>query len=185
MLIPAIIIVIGLLVGISFYNGLIRKRNQVTNAFSAIDVMLKKRYDLLPNLVETVKQYMSYEESTLTKITSLRTQAGSGQLSNAEKIDLDKQIGSAVSGMMLTVENYPDLKANQNFMNLQTTWTESEEQIAAARRNYNASVTAYNNGIMMFPGNMFAGMLGYQTVAVIENTAEERKNMSAKDLFNS
>jgi len=185
MLIPAIVIVIGLLVGISFYNGLIRKRNQVTNAFSAIDVMLKKRYDLLPNLVETVKQYMSYEESTLTKITSLRNQASSGQLSNAEKIDLDKQIGSAVSGMMLTVENYPDLKANQNFMNLQTTWTESEEQIAAARRNYNASVTAYNNGIMMFPGNMFAGMLGYQTVAVIENTAEERKNMSAKDLFNS
>lgn len=185
MLIPAIIIVIGLLVGISFYNGLISKRNQVTNAFSAIDVMLKKRYDLLPNLVETVKQYMSYEESTLTKITSLRTRAASGQLSDAEKIDLDKQIGSAVSGMMLTVENYPDLKANQNFINLQTTWTESEEQIAAARRNYNSSVTAYNNGIMMFPGNMFAGMLGYKTVAVIENTAEERKNMSAKDLFNS
>lgn len=185
MLIAAIIIIIGLLVGISFYNGLIKKRNQLTNAFSAIDVMLKKRYDLLPNLVETVKQYMSYEESTLTKITSLRTRAASGELSNAEKIDLDKQIGSAVSGMMLTVENYPDLKANQNFMNLQTTWTESEEQIAAARRNYNASVTAYNNGIMMFPGNMFAGMLGYQTVAVIENTAEERKNMSAKDLFNS
>lgn len=185
MLIAAIIIIIGLLVGISFYNGLISKRNQVTNAFSAIDVMLKKRYDLLPNLVETVKQYMSYEESTLTKITSLRTRAASGQLSDAEKIDLDKQIGSAVSGMMLTVENYPDLKANQNFINLQTTWTESEEQIAAARRNYNSSVTAYNNGIMMFPGNMFAGMLGYQTVAVIENTAEERKNMSAKDLFNS
>ena len=185
MLIAAIIIVIGLLVGISFYNGLIRKRNQVTNAFSAIDVMLKKRFDLLPNLVETVKQYMSYEESTLTKITSLRTRAESGQLSDAEKIDLDKQIGSAVSGMMLTVENYPDLKANQNFMNLQTTWTESEEQIAAARRNYNASVTAYNDSVMTFPGSMFAGMLNYQTIAVIENTAEERKNMSAKDLFNS
>lgn len=185
MLIAAIIIIIVLIVGISFYNGLISKRNQVTNAFSAIDVMLKKRYDLLPNLVETVKQYMSYEESTLSKLTSLRTRAGSDQLSGQEKIDLDKEIGSAVSGLMLTVENYPDLKANQNFMNLQTTWTESEEQIAAARRNYNSSVTTYNNAIMMFPGSIFAGMLNYQTVAVIENTAEERKNMSAKDLFNS
>lgn len=185
MIIAAVIIVVLLLIGISFYNGLIGKKNQVTNAFSAIDVMLKKRYDLLPNLVETVKQYMSYEESTLTKITSLRTRAASGQLSNEEKIDLDKQIGSAVNGVMLNVENYPDLKANQNFIQLQTTWTESEEQIAAARRNYNSSVTVYNNAVMMFPGSMFAGMLNYQTIAVIENTTEERKNMSAKDLFNS
>jgi LemA protein len=185
MIIAAIIIIIGLLVGISFYNGLISKRNQVTNAFSALDVMLKKRYDLIPNLVETVKQYMTYEESTLSKITSLRSKAGSDQLSNQEKIDLDKQMGSAVSGMMLTVENYPELKANQNFMDLQVTWTESEEQIAAARRNYNSSVTAYNDSVMMFPGNMFAGMLNYKTIAVLENTAEERKNISAKDLFSN
>lgn len=185
MLIIAIIIIIVLIVGISFYNGLIAKRNQVANAFSSIDVMLKKRYDLLPNLVETVKQYTSYEESVLTKITGLRSKAASAQLSNQEKIDLDKQIGSAVNGMMITIENYPDLKANQNFLNLQSTWTESEEQIAAARRNYNSSVTAYNNAIMMFPGSIFAGMLNYQPFDVIENTAEERKNISAKDLFNS
>lgn len=185
MIITAIIIVVLLLIGITFYNGLISKKNQVTNAFSAIDAMLKKRYDLIPNLVETVKQYTTYEEGTLSKITSLRTKAATGQLSNEEKIDLDKQIGSAVSGMMINVENYPDLKANQNFLNLQSTWTESEEQIAAARRNYNASVTNYNNGVMMFPGSIFAGMLNYQPIAVIENTAEERKNISAKELFNS
>jgi len=185
MLIVAIIIILALVFGISFYNGLIRKRNQVTNAFSAIDVMLKKRYDLLPNLVETVKQYTNYEEGVLTKITNLRSQAASGQLSNQEKLDLDKQIGKAVNGMMISVENYPDLKANQNFLNLQSTWTESEEQIAAARRNYNSSVTDYNNAIMMFPGSIFAGMLSYQPITVIENTVEERQNISAKDLFNS
>lgn len=185
MILAAIIIIVGLLIGISFYNRLIAKRNQVTNAFSAIDVMLKKRFDLLPNLVETIKQYTSYEEGVLTKITALRNQAVSGQLSNEEKIDLDQKIGSAVSGMMVTVENYPELKANQNFMNLQTVWTESEEQIAAARRNYNSSVTEYNNAIMMFPGSVFAGMLDYKPVSVIENAPEERQNISAKQLFNN
>lgn len=185
MLIVGIIIIILLVIGIGMYNGLIGKRNQVTNAFSAIDVMLKKRFDLLPNLVETVKQYTKYEEGVLTKITDLRAKAGSGQLSNEQKLDLDKEIGTAVKGLMVTVENYPDLKANQNFLNLQTTWTESEEQIAAARRNYNSSVTSYNNAIMMFPGSIFAGMLHYQPITVIENTVQERQNVSAKDLFNS
>lgn len=185
MILATVIIIIGLLVGISFYNRLIAKRNQVTNAFSSIDVMLKKRFDLLPNLVETIKQYTSYEEGVLTKITELRSKAASVQLSNEEKIDLDRKIGSAVSGMMVNVENYPELKANQNFLNLQTVWTESEEQIAAARRNYNSSVTEYNNAIMMFPGSIFAGMLDYKPVAVIENTPEERQKISAKELFNN
>jgi len=185
MIIIAAIIIIAIVVGISYYNRLIAKRNQITNAFSAIDVMLKKRFDLLPNLVETVKQYTKYEEGVLTKITELRTKATSPQLSNQEKIDLDRQIGTAVSGMMITAENYPDLKANQNFLNLQTVWTESEEQIAAARRNYNFSVTDYNNAIMMFPGSIFAGMLDYKPVQVIENAPEERRNVSAKDLFNN
>ncbi len=185
MIIAVIVAVLLLVIAIGIYNSLIRKKNQVTNAFSAIDVMLKKRYDLIPNLVETVKQYTNYEESTLTKITSLRSKVASGTLNEQERIDLDRQIGSAVNGMMLTVENYPDLKANQNFLNLQSTWTESEEQIAAARRNYNASVTDYNNTIMMFPGSIFAGMLNYHPMAVIENTVEERQNISAKSLFNN
>ena len=86
---------------------------------------------------------------------------------------------------MVNVENYPDLKANASFTNLQTTWTESEEQIAAARRTYNAVVTDFNNAIMMFPGNLFAGMLSYTPIAVLATAEEERKNISAKELFNS
>ncbi|MDQ8052692.1 MAG: LemA family protein [Pedobacter sp.] len=185
MLIVGIIAIAVLLFGIGFYNSLINKKNQVTNAFSAIDVMLKKRFDLIPNLVEVVKQYTQYEGDTLTKITELRGKALGATASEADRLAADQQIGTAVKGLMVSVEQYPDLKANQNFAQLQRTWTESEEQIAAARRNYNASVTTYNNGVMMFPGNMFAGMLGYQTMPVLESTPEERENVSAKALFNS
>ncbi|MFC0779815.1 LemA family protein [Flavobacterium sp. HJSW_4] len=184
------LVIIGLfvfvfVVGIIIYNSLIGKRNQVTNAFSAIDVMLKKRFDLIPNLVEVVKQYTNYEQSTLTKIVELRSRATSGNLTDEEKASLDTELSSTVKGLMVTVENYPDLKANANFLNLQTTWTESEEQIAAARRTYNAVVTDYNNAIMMFPGNLFTGMLGYTKIDVLETPEEERKNISAKELFNN
>ena len=181
------LIIIGafLLFGIFFYNSIVGKKNQVTNAFSAIDVMLKKRFDLIPNLLEVVKQYTNYEQGTLSKIVELRTKATSGNVSDAEKASIDAQLSSSVKGLMVNVENYPDLKANTNFINLQSTWTESEEQIAAARRTYNASVTDYNDAIMMFPGSIVAGMLNYQPIAVLSNTEEERKNVSAKDLFNS
>ncbi|TKC12872.1 LemA family protein [Pedobacter polaris] len=185
MIIVAVIAILILIFGIGIYNSLISKKNQVANAFSAIDVMLKKRFDLLPNLVETVKQYMQYEGDTLTKITELRGKALGTNVSESDKLALDQQIGTAVKGLMVSVENYPDLKANTNFLNLQSTWTESEEQIAAARRNYNSSVTTYNNAVMMFPGNMFAGMLGYQPMQVLAAAEEERKNVSAKELFNS
>ncbi|MFC4211705.1 LemA family protein [Pedobacter lithocola] len=173
------------LIGIFFYNSLIGKKNQVINAFSAIDVMLKKRFDLIPNLVEVVKQYTTYEQGTLSKIVDLRTKAISGNVSDAEKAAIDAQLSSSVKGLMVNVENYPDLKANTNFINLQSTWTESEEQIAAARRTYNSAVTDYNNAIMMFPGNMFAGMLNFHPTPVLATAEEERKNISAKDLFNS
>ncbi|TCD03284.1 LemA family protein [Pedobacter psychroterrae] len=185
MILIAIVVAVLLIIGIGIYNSLIGKKNQVTNAFSAIDVMLKKRFDLLPNLIETVKQYTQYEGDTLTKVVELRAKANNTDLTNDQKLDIDRQLSSGVKSLMVTVENYPDLKANQNFLNLQNTWTESEEQIAAARRNYNAAVTDYNNAIMMFPGSIFAGMLNYQQIAVLANTEEERKNISAKELFNS
>ena len=185
MILIAVAIVILLIIGIGIYNSLIGKKNQVTNTFSAIDVMLKKRFDLLPNLVDTLKQYMQYESGLLTKVVELRAQAGEANLTTTQIIELEKQLTSGLRGLMVNVENYPDLKANQNFLHLQSTWTESEEQIAAARRTYNAAVTEYNNAIMMFPGNLFAGMLNYQTMQVLENTEEERKNISAKTLFNS
>lgn len=185
MIIALVIIGLILIFGIIFYNSIVGKRNQVTNAFSAIDVMLKKRFDLIPNLVEVVKQYTTYEQGTLTKIVELRSKATSGNISNAEKASIDAELSSSVKGLMVNVENYPDLKANTNFLNLQSTWTESEEQIAAARRTYNASVTDYNNAIMMFPGSLFAGMLNYQQIQVLATAEEERKNISAKDLFNN
>ncbi|SDG87821.1 LemA protein [Pedobacter terrae] len=185
MIIALVIIGFIFLIGIFFYNSLIGKKNQVTNAFSAIDVMLKKRFDLIPNLVEVVKQYTTYEQGTLTKIVELRSKAGAPNIGNAEKADLDAQLSSNIRSLMVNVENYPDLKANTNFINLQTTWTESEEQIAAARRTYNASVTDYNNSIMMFPGSLFAGILNFHPVPVLETAAEERKNISAKELFNN
>jgi len=185
MIIALVIIGFLFLMGIFFYNSLIGKKNQVTNAFSAIDVMLKKRFDLIPNLVEVVKQYTTYEQGTLTKIVELRAKAVSENISDAEKATIDTQLSSSIKGLMLNVENYPDLKANTNFINLQTTWTESEEQIAAARRTYNSAITDYNNAIMMFPGSIFAGMLNFQPMAVLETAQEERKNISAKDLFNS
>ena len=185
MIIALIIIGVMFLFGIFFYNSLIGKKNQVTNAFSAIDVMLKKRFDLIPNLVEVVKQYTTYEQGTLTKIVELRAKATSGNITPAEKAQLDSELSSSMKGLMVNIENYPDLKANSNFINLQTTWTESEEQIAAARRTYNATVTDYNNAIMMFPGSLFAGMLNFQPTPVLETAAEERKNISAKQLFNN
>lgn len=185
MIVVGIIAILVLLFGVGFYNSLISKKNQVTNAFSAIDVMLKKRFDLLPNLVEIVKQYTTYESETLARITEMRVKAVGPQATEGDKLALDQQIGTAVKGLMVAVENYPELKANQNFEQLQRSWTESEEQIAAARRNYNSSVTTYNNAVMMFPGNMFAGMLGYAPMPVLEAAAQERENISAKELFNN
>jgi len=184
MIIFGIIIVVLLIIGLSLYNSLIAKKNQVDNAFSAIDAMLKKRYDLLPNLVETVKQYMQHEAGLLSKIVELRSKASSPDISSEERLQIDAQMSTALKSVMVTVENYPDLKASQNFIQLQSTWTESEEQIAAARRTYNASVTDYNNGIMMFPGSIIAGMMNYKPMSVLSIPEEERKNISAKDLFN-
>lgn len=184
-MILTLIILAVLIIGVILYNSLIARKNQVTNAFSAIDVMVKKRFDLLPNLIETVKQYMDYEGSLLGKIVELRSKAANPNISDSEKLEIDSQLSSGMKGLMVNVENYPDLKANQNFLNLQGAWTESEEQIAAARRSYNASVTSYNNAIMMFPGSLLAGLLNFQPMNVLASTEEERANISAKDLFNS
>ncbi|MCY7409135.1 MAG: LemA family protein, partial [Chitinophagales bacterium] len=155
------------------------------NAFGSIDAMLKKRYDLLPNLVESVQQYMNYERDTLTKITELRTRAIDPNIPTEQKIQLDNQINAAMKNILVQVENYPDLKANQNFLQLQGSWNEVEEQISAARRAYNASVNNYNNAVEQFPTNIFARMMNYQLKTFFEIPEEERKNISAKDLFNN
>ena len=177
-----LLLIIGIIL-IVLYNSLIRKKNAVENAFGAIDAMLKKRYDLLPNLVETVKQYMNYERDTLTKITEMRTRAVDSGTPSDQKIQLENQIGSAMRNIMVQVENYPDLKSNQNFLQLQGSWNETEEQLSAARRAYNSAVTEYNNAVEQFPSNIFARMMSFHEKPVLEIPEEERKNISAKDLF--
>ncbi|MGB1247277.1 MAG: LemA family protein [Chitinophagales bacterium] len=167
------------------YNGLVRKKNAVSNAFASIDVMLKKRLDLIPNLIETVKAYMKHERELLTEVTKLRSQAMKPDISPEQKIALEGKISSGMRGIMVAVENYPDIKANQNFLELQGSFNEVEEQISASRRAYNAAVNDYNNSVEMFPSNILAGMIGYKVKDFFEIPEEERKNISAKDLFAS
>ena len=184
-LILVIVIAILLLVTISVFNSLTNKKNQVTNAFGSVDVQLKNRYDLIPNLVATVQQYATHEKELLTKITDLRTKALQPNMTSEDRVNLDNQISSALSGLMVAVENYPDLKASQNFIDLQRSLNEVESQIAAARRAYNAAVTDYNNAIEMFPGNLMAGMMLLKIRQVFTATETERGSVNVKDLFKS
>jgi LemA protein len=174
-----------LIMAVVIYNNLVGARNQVENAFGSIDVMLKKRYDLIPNLVETAKAYMKHEKDTLTGITELRTRAMSPTASTDEKVQLENQISGMMKSVMVAVENYPELKASEQFTMLQRSWNETEEQISAARRNYNASVTSYNNAVEKFPSNIFASIFGHKRKSVLEIPETERQNVSAKAMFNS
>lgn len=176
-------VVLLLLIVIFIYNNLVSKRNQVENAFGSIDVMLKKRYDLIPNLVETVKTYMKHEKETLTNITAMRAKAISGNISTDEKIQIENQISGMMRNIMVAVENYPDLKATEQFTQLQRSWNEAEEQISAARRAYNASVTDYNTTVETFPSAIFASAFGHKRKEVFVIPEAERQNISAKNLF--
>lgn len=181
------LVIIGViaLILVLMYNSLIGKKNQVENIFAGVDTQLKKRYDLIPNLVASVQQYMQHERSILEKVTELRAQATKPNISDTEKIALDRQVSSALGSIMVAVENYPELKANENVMQLQNTLHEIEAQIAAARRAYNQAVTDYNNAIEMVPTNFMANWMGYTRKAVFEITETERGNVDVKALFNS
>ena len=145
---------------ITIYNALIRLRNQVDNSWSQIDVQLKRRHDLIPNLVETAKGYMKHERGTFEEITKARSQA-MGAKSVAEASKAEGALGEALSKFMLVVENYPDLKANQNFLSLQEELSSTENRIAFARQSYNDQVLFFNNKIQMFPSNIVANMFNF------------------------
>jgi LemA protein len=183
MWIALIVVAVVLISFVSMYNSLIGKKNQVENIFAGVDAVLKKRYDLVPNLVAAVKNYMQHEAGLLTEVTELRAKAASGTLSSDEKVSLDNRISKAIGGIMVAVENYPNLKANENFMQLQRSLNEIEEQISAARRAYNAVVTDYNNAIEMFPTNMLASMISYKRKNVFEISEKERQNVNVGKLF--
>jgi LemA protein len=155
-----VILVLLILFVIGIYNALIRLRNQTDNAWSQIDVQLKRRHDLIPNLVETAKGYMKHERETFEEITKARSQA-MGAKSVAEASKAEGALGGALSKFMLVVENYPDLKANQNFLSLQEELTSTENKISFARQNYNDQVLFFNNKIQMFPSNIVANMFNF------------------------
>jgi LemA protein len=145
---------------IAIFNALVRLRNQVKNAWSQIDVQLKRRHDLIPNLIETVKGYMKHERETLENITAYRSQAMEAS-SVGEKARAEGLLGGALGKLQIAVEAYPDLKANQNFLSLQEELTSTENKISFARQNYNDQVLFYNNKIQMFPSNIVAGMFSF------------------------
>ena len=163
-LIIAIILVFSL---VSMYNRLVKLRNQVKNAWAQIDVQLKRRYDLIPNLIETVKGYMKHERETLEAVTKMRAQAmeASGV---ADKAAAEGKLSAALGQFKIAVEAYPDLKANKNFLALQEELTSTENKISFARQNYNDQVLFFNNKTEMFPSNIIAGMFGFKKEAFFE-----------------
>ena len=167
-------IIIAVFAGlISMYNSLVQLRNRVKNAWSQIDVQLKRRHDLIPNLVETAKGYMQHERDTLSEITEARSRA-MGADGPAAKGEAETQLSGALSKFMLVVENYPDLKANQNFLALQEELTSTENKIAFSRQSYNDAVLFFNNKIQMFPSNLIATMFNFteEEFFEIEDKAE-------------
>jgi LemA protein len=155
------LIVIFVIYIISIYNSLVGLKNQVKNAWSQIDVQLKRRHDLIPNLIEAVKGYMAHERGTLENITNARSKAVSAQ-GVSEKAKAESQLTEAIGKFNLVVENYPDLKANQNFLVLQEELTSTENKISFSRQNYNDQVLFFNNKIQMFPSNIIAGMFNFR-----------------------
>jgi LemA protein len=172
-----IIAVIGgaLLILAVMYNRLIWRRNQVHNIFGTMDAMLKKRWDLVPNLVAAVKGYAQHEKSLFENVTQARSRAMAGQMSPNEMVQYDNAVSQLMGVFRATVENYPQLKAGENFLHLQRTLNELEEQISAARRAYNAAVTDYNNAVEMFPTNIIASMFHFERQTLLE-FAQDRRN---------
>lgn len=172
------------IVGVRIYNGLIFKKNQVSKSFSSVDVLLKKRWDLIPNLVAVVKHHLEFEQQTLAEITRLRSQVMSGGVSAEQRLTLENQISRTMGNIVASIENYPDLKSDHHVNQLLTSLNETEEQISAARRFYNAAVTEYNNALEMFPSNLVAGYMRYQSQQLFVTPAEERSNINVGNLLN-
>ncbi len=175
-IIIGVVVILLIMMG-SMYNSLVRLRNQVKNAWAQIDVQLKRRHDLIPNLVETAKGYMKHERGTFEAVTKARNLAqkavgtGVGAQSKAEG-----ELSSALARLLVVVENYPDLKANQNFLALQEELTSTENKIGFSRQYFNDSVLRYNNKTQVFPSNMVAGMMGFKCSEFFEvKVAEERE----------
>ena len=173
-----LIIVVVLLLAIGgIYNSLVVSRQRVENSWGQIDVQLQRRFDLIPNLVESVKGYMNHESEVLTKVAELRTSWANASTVK-EKAELDNQLSGALKTIMAVSESYPDLKANQNFTNLQEELSQTENKISIARQTYNDCVTMYNTKLEVIPSNIVAGLFGFKHRELFKVDSEEaRKNV--------
>ena len=177
MIIALIIIAILAVSIITTYNGLVKSRLKVKNAWSQIDVQLQRRFDLIPNFIETVKGYMKHEENVLTKVTELRSSWTNASSVN-EKAILNNQLSDSLKTIMAVSENYPDLKANQNFLDLQEELRNTENKISFSRQFYNDTVTMYNTKLEVFPSNIIAGMFNFSAETLFTTESDEaRKNV--------
>jgi len=177
-ILAVIILIAGFAVGV--YNSLIRLKNKTNEAWSDIDVQLKRRYDLIPNLVETVKGYAKHEKGTFEKVTELRNSAMQAT-APAEKAKAENMLTETLKSLFAVAENYPDLKANQNFLDLQNQLSQIEETIQQSRRYYNGNVRDFNIKIETFPNSLIAGLLGFAKFDFFEVAeAKERENVSIK-----
>ena len=164
---------------IGVYNSLVQLRNKVKNQFSQIDVQLKRRFDLIPNLVETVKGYAKHESETFEKVVQARNTYATAT-TDSEKIEAANQMTQAVRGLLALAEAYPELKANENFLSLQNDLKETEEKISYARQFYNDSVMVYNNKIQVVPSNIVAGIAGFKAEKLFEAGEQERENVKVE-----
>ena len=177
------IVLVSILVDVNIYNSLVNLRQKVKNAWSQIEVQLQRRFDLIPNLVETVKAYMSHEQTTLTKIAELRTSWASAN-SVAEKAKLDDELSGVLKTIMAVSENYPELKSNQNFMQLQQDLNETENKISFSRQFYNDTVTMYNTKLEVVPSNIIASIFHFKPEELFKVENEEARK-SVKVDFNN
>ncbi len=173
-----IVVVIGMFI-VGIYNGLVVAKQKIKEAFADIDTMLKKRFDLIPNLVETVKGYATHESKLFEDIAKYRASSiGGGSIE--EKAEASNMLSGALKSLFAVAESYPDLKANTNFLDLQSNLNQIETDIQNSRRYYNGAVREFNNKIVVFPNNLVAGMLGFTEEKYFETKDEERQNVSVK-----
>ena len=173
-----------LIPSVAAYNALIGRRNRADQALSSIEVQLTQRYDLITKLVETVRQYMGHERSLLEDIVRLRAKAASAPTPGA-RISADNDLSRAMTQLNVTMENYPQLRSSENFVQLQRSLNEVEEQISAARRSYNAAAVDYNNAIEMFPGSIIAGSMNFQPKKLYAAEARKLQDVDMRALFKS
>lgn len=178
-LIVIVILVLVLVFGIAIYNSLVTLKNRVDEAWSDIDVQLKRRYDLIPNLINTVKGYATHEKELFEKVTAARTAAMSAG-TPAEKQDAENMLSGTLKSLFAVSENYPDLKANQNFLELQRELTDTEDKIQASRRFYNGNVRDFNIKIETFPSNVIAGMLNFTKREFFAADEAEKENVKVQ-----